>query len=70
MIDRIHLETGHGIRSICKVLGLPRSSYYHAATPTANELSDRDIGERIERIFRRHRHRYGYRRIWILLRTA
>ena len=26
MIDRSHLETGHGIRSICKVLGLPRSS--------------------------------------------
>lgn len=63
MIAHIHLETGHGIRSICKVLKLPRSSYYHAATPTANELSDRDIGERIERIFRHHRRRYGYRRI-------
>lgn len=64
MIARIHLDTGHGIRSICKVLGLPRSSYYHAATPTATELSDRDIGERIERIFRHHRRRYGYRRIY------
>ena len=56
MIARIHLDTGHGVRSICKVLELPRSSYYHAVTPTATELSDQDIGERIER-------RYGYRRI-------
>ena len=63
MIARIHLDTGHGVRSICKVLALPRSSYYHAATPTATELSDQDIGERIERIFRHHRRRYGYRRI-------
>ena len=63
MIARIHLDTGHGVRSICKVLELPRSSYYHAATPTATELSDQDIGERIERIFRHHRRRYGYRRI-------
>ena len=63
MIARIHLDTGHGVRSICKVLELPRSSYYHAATPTATELSDKDIGERIERIFRHHRRRYGYRRI-------
>ncbi len=55
MIAWIHLDTGHGIRSICKVLGLPRSSYYHAATPTATELSDRDIAERIERILRHHR---------------
>lgn len=63
MIDRIHLETGHGVRSICKVLELPRSSYYHAATPTASQLSDDDVGEQIERIFRHHRRRYGYRRI-------
>uniref|UniRef100_UPI001866CA57 IS3 family transposase n=1 Tax=Luteolibacter marinus TaxID=2776705 RepID=UPI001866CA57 len=49
---------------ICEVLGVPRSSYYHAATPTPSELSDRDIGEQIEAVFNRHRRRYGYRRIW------
>ena len=64
MIDQIHQETGHGIRSICTILGAPRSSYYHAATPTVTELSDRDIGERIEQIFRHHCRRYGYRRIY------
>ncbi len=64
MIEDIRATTGHGVRRICDVLGVPRSSYYHAASPTVTELSDRDIGERIEEIFKRHRHRYGYRRIW------
>lgn len=63
MIGDIKDATGHGIRRICEVLDVPRSSYYHAAAPTASELSDRDIGERIEEIFVRHRRRYGYRRI-------
>jgi transposase InsO family protein len=63
MIGEIHAATGHSIRRICEVLGVPRSSYYHAATPTASELSDRDTGRQIESIFMEHRSRYGYRRI-------
>ena len=64
MIDEIQRATGYPLRPICQVLGVPRSSYYHAASPTATELSDRDIGDLIEAIFKRHRRRYGYRRIW------
>jgi putative transposase len=64
MIDIIHAATGHGIRSICKVLDLPRSSYYHAATPTATERSDQEVGDQIEQIFHSHFHRDGYRRIY------
>lgn len=63
MIDDLRATTGQGVRRICGVLGVPRSSYYHAASPTASELSDRDIGDRIEAVFKRHRRRYGYRRI-------
>lgn len=63
MIDEIRLTTGHRVRQICRVLGVPRSSYYHAATPTRSELSDRETGDRIEAIFKLHRRRYGYRRI-------
>ncbi len=70
MIDQIHHQTGHGIRSICKVLGMPRSSYYHSSSPTATELSDQVIGERIEQIFHLHCRRYGYRRIWQDLHEA
>lgn len=70
MINQIHQETGHGIRSICTVLGAPRSSYYHASTPTVTALSDQEIGAVIERIFHRHRRRYGYRRIWQDLHEA
>lgn len=63
MIDAIHDATGHSIRRICEVLGAPRSSYYHAATPTPSEVSDHDTGEQIEAVFKHHRCRYGYRRI-------
>lgn len=64
MIGEIQRATGYPLRPICQVLGVPRSSYYHAAEPTPSELSDRRVGDRIEAIFRHHRRRYGYRRIW------
>ena len=63
MIGDIHQATGHGIRRICTTLCVPRSSYYHAAAPTAMQSSDQEIGEKIETIFKLHRRRYGYRRI-------
>lgn len=63
MIDCIRQATGHGIRPICTVLGVPRSSYYHAAAPTPTMLADTGLGERIEKVFKHHRGRYGYRRI-------
>jgi transposase InsO family protein len=64
MIEHIRQATGCTIRRICATLEVPRSSYYHAAEPTATQLSDHEIGEVIEEIFKRHRRRYGYRRIW------
>jgi len=63
MIDTIYQETGAKIRLICRVLNLPRSSYYQAAKSTQTALEDQQIGEHIEAIFRKHRRRYGYRRI-------
>ena len=63
MIERIHQKTGHGIRPICQVLGVPRSSYYHASQPTPGQSADIALGPVIEGIFKRHRRRYGYRRI-------
>lgn len=63
MIDDIRKSTGHGVRPICETLGVPRSSYYHAAKPTLSQLADVELGEKIVVIFKRHRRRYGYRRI-------
>jgi transposase InsO family protein len=63
MIHDIQAATGHGIRQICASLQVPRSSFYHAASPTPSQSGDRRIGDRIEAIFKRHRRRYGYRRI-------
>ena len=45
------------------MLGVPRSSYYHAAEPTPTQQSDQEIGDLIQAIFKRHRRCYGYRRI-------
>jgi len=63
MIDSLHASTGQSVRLICQSLGLPRSSYYHAAAPARRALADRALGSQIEAIFREHRRRYGYRRI-------
>jgi len=59
----IREKTGATIRRICNALSLSRSSYYQASKPTETEIDDRRIGEQIERIFRKHLRRYGYRRI-------
>jgi putative transposase len=63
MIGAIHLETQHSVRRICMVLELPRSSYYNAQIETDRQRQDKTLGGHIERIFRSHKRRYGYRRI-------
>jgi putative transposase len=63
MIALIAQKTGGSIRRVCKVLGEARSSFYHASTPTATQVADASLGELIETVFRRHRRRYGYRRV-------
>lgn len=63
MIDSIREKTEASIRRICEVLELPRSTYYDTATPTATQLADKLLGDRIEAIFLHHRRRYGYRRV-------
>jgi putative transposase len=63
MIELIAQKTGGSVRQVCTVLGEARSSFYHAATPTARQVADAGLGDLIETIFRRHRRRYGYRRI-------
>jgi putative transposase len=63
MITLIAEKTGGSIRLVCKVLEEARSSFYHASTPTATHVADASLGELIETVFRRHRRRYGYRRV-------
>jgi len=63
MIQKLQQQTGASLRHICQALALPRSSFYHAQTPTQTELDDARLGALIEEIFKRHRRRYGYRRI-------
>jgi len=63
MIQTVAQKTGGSIRRVCEVLDQPRSSFYHAAEPTCTQAADADIGKLIETVFKRHRRRYGYRRI-------
>jgi transposase InsO family protein len=63
MIQIVAQKTGGSVRQVCTVLGEARSSFYHAAAPTARQVADASLGDLIETIFRRHRRRYGYRRI-------
>ncbi len=63
MISSISKKTGGSIREICRVLEMPRSSYYHASSETPTRVDDHELGDEITKIFTRHRRRYGYRRI-------
>lgn len=63
MIHLIAQNTGHSVRLICESLQVPRSSHYHAATPTQRQHSDALVSQAISTIFHHHRRRYGYRRI-------
>lgn len=63
MIELVAQKTGASVRKVCEVLGEARSSFYHAGAPTASQVADTRIGDLIEAVFRRHRRRYGYRRI-------
>jgi putative transposase len=63
MIESIAQSTKHSVRLICEVLQLPRSSFYHAATPSQRAQDDAAIAKHIDAIFAQHKRRYGYRRI-------
>lgn len=63
MIALIAQQTGGSVRAVCAALELPRSSFYHAAVPTPTQDADAEISPLVEAVFKRHRRRYGYRRI-------
>ncbi len=60
MILQLKSQTGGSIR---QAMGLPRSSFYHAAKVTPSHHEDVRMGGLIEEIFKRNRRRYGYCRI-------
>ena len=63
MIAQIAQQTGASVRAVCAALELPRSSFYHAEVPTPTQSADAELGPLIEAVCKRHRRRYGYRRI-------
>ena len=63
MIQTLVQQTGASIRQVCAALKLPRSTFYHGAKPNPRQGADVEIGEVLEVVFKRHRKRYGYRRV-------
>ena len=63
MILQLQQQTGSSIRQICQALKLPRSTFHQAARDRPSHLEEAHLGRLIEEVFKRHRRRYGYRRI-------
>jgi putative transposase len=51
------------VRRICRVLGLPRSSFYHAVAPSPARQACLALASEVRRAFTDNRCCYGYRRI-------
>jgi putative transposase len=63
MILPIKNQTNASIRRNCDMIKIPRSSFYFAANPSSSQLAAHTMSLAIERLFRQHKRRYGYRRI-------
>lgn len=50
MILQLQSQTGGSIRQVCQAMGLPRSSFYHAAAATPSHHEDVRMGGLIEEI--------------------
>ena len=64
------LKNRFPIKSLCKVLGISRASYYkwcHRETPEY-EVFNNNLRDEILRIYHKYNGIYGYRRIYIYLR--
>lgn len=61
----MHLQECYPVKSICTVLGLPRSTFYHRATPT----DDIELRAAIQELVVQYP-TYGYRRLTALLRRT
>ena len=48
---------------MCKVLGIPRATYYYQEKETNNCLEEAQLEEAVEKVFHQNRRAYGSRRI-------
>jgi putative transposase len=70
VIKKLH-QQGFPLKVVCQVLGVPRSTYhYHLSSPPSlRSQEDQRLGELVENLFRRHKRRFGVRRITLKLQT-
>ena len=61
---------GHNVAKACELLEVSRSAFYqwHKHLPSARQLADDELGERIEQIYEKSRRTYGWPRVHKALR--
>lgn len=64
------LKADHRLRHLLAAAELPRSVYYYQCKAQMHPCPDAELKADIERIFHRHKGRYGYRRITGELRNS
>jgi putative transposase len=67
MILNIKKKSTYSVRTICKALNMPLSSYDHGTKTTETKLRDQELSIHIKTIFLQHYKRYGHRLIYYLL---
>lgn len=64
------LRKSFGLPVLLRRLGLRRSTYYHARTRLSRPDKHAELRRLVVEIYERSEGRYGYRRIWLVLRTT
>lgn len=59
----LELRQHFSLSGLLRLAGLPRSTFYYQQQALQTEDKDVDLKDRIRAIFKRHRGRYGYRRV-------
>ena len=65
-----NLRKSFGLPVLLRRLGLKRSTYYHAKTRLGRPDKHAELRRPIIEIYEHRKGRYGYRRIWLVLRNT
>ena len=56
-------EEGFRLKDVLNIVGIPEATYHYHIQQLTNEDPDREWKELIQELFKKHKERYGYRRI-------
>ena len=62
-------KEGFKLRNILEIVGIPEATYHYQVKQLKKEDPDKEWKEIISELFQKHEGKYGYRRIYLALRT-